>query len=1311
MILRQNDEPRPRLRRVFGAIAVTALLAAAFSGQAAYASAGQPSAPSKATTQAATPKPAKTAVSAPKTQVPTKQQRAAAGKSAFVHADVADTCSGAIQPGIVYSCASFAVGATNTYTLPISHVSDQLMFAITTTDGQPLQAAVTAPDSTTLSCSQPVSAGPYQCTTGPVGTYTLQLSGAWGPESYTISYLPILSDASCTAVTSADLAFDVPARHGSLAAGEVGDCFSLNQPSGTVVRSMTSWDIQSLIYDATGTQVCSTAGACTLTGTAPYKVLINEMHGSSNEYDWRLTSLSNPTGCVAATPQPFNTIPAATSAATCRALTVTTAGVYRLGVVDTDPQVGTLYGTVYDASGSVICADQSPTCVLPAGVSYYVLDAAISASADLAIVFRGVTDSRGCTTANDTGFANGPATGALAGNGEEDCLILPTAAGKSLSMLNGRSSTAGGSPYVQVYDSVGALVCDNHDYGYQNCKLAGTAPFHAILSGFTGAGDYQILVQRTDSTAGCTAWPQSGFGGTYGVQATLTTALGAACLSIPAAQHSTGEMIDYANTANTVNATVTVIDANGVQSCVGATTAICSMTSGVAYTGLLIGNPDTFQLVRRDVSSTATCSAPTSTTPGGASTAETFTSSLDARCIRVTAAAGDKLLMGVRPPNARGPGAVIEVANNAGAILCRQSGIPCRVTGFTSYQVIVIASNYAGTPIPASVDTWRVGTPTGWAPECTAHPLSMDGFAPVNMSVTESLTGYCGVVNVQPSKSLGVYGGTSAPSADIPWVSMITAANWPAEGGDYCGNVNYLDLAFMCQVQSDQPAAQAVLIVYPYEAPVPFTMAFQGVCYDGCTAQPPTPTVTSVSPATGRTETTGQLVVHGTGLNMGDKVTLTTGGSPANYQEMATSISASADGTTLTVQLFLGNVAPGLWDVTVTSPKSATVTLPNAYTVTAAAPAISGDVFVPVPAKRILDTSTGLGAAKAKVGAGGVVKLTVAGVGGIPSTGVTAVVLNVTASSPTATTYVTAYADGTTFPHTANLNVVTSQTLAVLTTVAAPNGKVDLRNNAGTVNLQADVIGYYTATGTGSALTTLRPTRILDTRSGVGSPKAKIGAGGTAHLTVAGVGGIPSTGVTAVMLNVTATNATATSHVTVYPDGQAVPAISNLLFVKGRNASDLVIVPVVNGKVDLRNYAGSVDLLADVTGYFTAAGSGYHSATPVRIMDTRSGLGVRKGAIPASGTVTLTVAGVGGIPQTGVSAVLLSVTVIGPTVASGLTAYADGTTVPSVPSMYFGTSQSINNLVMVPVVNGKIDFKNTSGNVQVVVDVSGYYTS
>jgi hypothetical protein len=71
-----------------------------------------------------------------------------------------------------------------------------------------------------------------------------------------------------------------------------------------------------------------------------------------------------------------------------------------------------------------------------------------------------------------------------------------------------------------------------------------------------------------------------------------------------------------------------------------------------------------------------------------------------------------------------------------------------------------------------------------------------------------------------------------------------------------------------------------------------------------------------------------------------------------------------------------------------------------------------------------------------------------------------------------------------------------------------------------------------------------------------------------------------------VALNVTATNPTAASFLTVYPTGQTRPTASNLNFVKAQTIPNLVTARVGAGnKVTFYNNAGTVDILADLAGY------------------------------------------------------------------------------------------------------------------------------
>src|SRR5674476_1415739 len=148
---------------------------------------------------------------------------------------------------------------------------------------------------------------------------------------------------------------------------------------------------------------------------------------------------------------------------------------------------------------------------------------------------------------------------------------------------------------------------------------------------------------------------------------------------------------------------------------------------------------------------------------------------------------------------------------------------------------------------------------------------------------------------------------------------------------------------------------------------------------------------------------------------------------------------------------------------------------------------------------------------------------------------------------------------------------------------------------------------------------------------GVGAAKVAVAKGGTVHLQVATRGGVPATGVSAVVLNVTVTAPTKPGYVTVYGDGTTRPTASNLNFVAGQTIPNLVIAPVgANGKVALYNgTGGTIHLIADVSGYYrsrarTATGA-FGALAPYRLLDTRYGLGAPKVAVAAGGMVALQV--------------------------------------------------------------------------------------
>lgn len=237
------------------------------------------------------------------------------------------------------------------------------------------------------------------------------------------------------------------------------------------------------------------------------------------------------------------------------------------------------------------------------------------------------------------------------------------------------------------------------------------------------------------------------------------------------------------------------------------------------------------------------------------------------------------------------------------------------------------------------------------------------------------------------------------------------------------------------------------------------------------------------------------------------------------------------------------------------------------------------------------------------------------------------------------------------------------------------------------------------------------PTRILDTRIGYGGP-GPLGADQALTLQVSGTSSMPTTGVGAVVLNLTATEPTANSHMTVFPNGESRPTASNLNFVAGKTVPNLVIAKLsAAGRIDIYNNAGSVHVIADVMGWFPI-GSSYQPQTPVRILDTRAGLGAPLAPVGPNADIDIQISGNGGVPSTGVSAVVLNVTATAPTAASFVAVFPSQSGLPTTSSLNFGAGQTIANAVIMGIgPDGRVRLHNDSGNVELIADVQGWFSS
>ena len=257
--------------------------------------------------------------------------------------------------------------------------------------------------------------------------------------------------------------------------------------------------------------------------------------------------------------------------------------------------------------------------------------------------------------------------------------------------------------------------------------------------------------------------------------------------------------------------------------------------------------------------------------------------------------------------------------------------------------------------------------------------------------------------------------------------------------------------------------------------------------------------------------------------------------------------------------------------------------------------------------------------------------------------------------------------------------------------------------------------------------TSITPARILDPRpsspvtaDGIGRP---LNPSEEFDMQVTGMGGVPVSGVSAVVLNITVVSPAAGGFLSAYPAGRPRPGASNLNFTGGQTVPNLVKVKVGDlGRVTLFNGSGGqTHTIVDVAGWYSdgtspVAGGTYTPLDPVRIVDSRPGRppagdGIDAPLAPVS-TANVTVTGKGGIPATGVSAVVLNVTVTGSSAGGFLTAFPAGTTRPNASNLNFGTGQTIANLVIVKVGTGGAVtlFNGSAGTAHVLVDVAGYFT-
>lgn len=358
-----------------------------------------------------------------------------------------------------------------------------------------------------------------------------------------------------------------------------------------------------------------------------------------------------------------------------------------------------------------------------------------------------------------------------------------------------------------------------------------------------------------------------------------------------------------------------------------------------------------------------------------------------------------------------------------------------------------------------------------------------------------------------------------------------------------------------------------------------------------------------------------------------------------------------------------------------------------------------GGDFVPLTTpSKIFDTRAG-----AKVKAGETRSFAAVNVGGVPATGVSAVLVRVVAAAPTAATWLALFPHNTVRPGVSSVNVAaTEQQSNVAIVRPGANGQVSVFNAVGDVHVVVDVQGYFT-TSTGSTnggLVPITQKRVVDTRTTGGI----IPANGTRTIDLAS-GGIPA-GASAAFLSLTVpANSTQPGYFSAAPTGVAMSTNGVLYYENGiASSSGTVVALTTDTKVTFKNWGTTpAHLVVDTMAYFSRTATTGAGLRPV--------VGrLHGGLVPANGVIDVRVGGTFGLPTRGVAGAMLSVQGGGPA-AGSLRVWSTGE--PEPPTSHAQHQAGVHHrssVIVRPGTDGMVRIRNQStSQATVYVDLEGWF--
>lgn len=393
--------------------------------------------------------------------------------------------------------------------------------------------------------------------------------------------------------------------------------------------------------------------------------------------------------------------------------------------------------------------------------------------------------------------------------------------------------------------------------------------------------------------------------------------------------------------------------------------------------------------------------------------------------------------------------------------------------------------------------------------------------------------------------------------------------------------------------------------------------------------------------------------------------------------------------------------------------------------------------YTPLPDARIMSTISGAGTCDpspcARVTGGNSIKGLVLGQGGIPTTGVSAVALNVSILGPSAD----GWAKVNKNPgdnSSAALIYYTAGEPASAMAIAVPdaNGYISVLTQKN-VDVVFDVVGYFEQPswgGSGAVFHPVAPERLMDSRTpnnmgscsvsgGAFQTCTRLSASTNVRVQVAGQAGMPTNDLVAVAVNMSAMDPAADGVLRANLDTPFY-STSTLWYEGGENRSMTTMVEVAtDGTITLRS-SQQTDVLIDIVGYYTAPegsdGAVFVPVVPARATKTVSQEGT---CIPSpcdrmtqGESVRYKVTGVGDVPEQGAAAVAFTIGIEAPA-ADGWAKVnyqlaVDGTH-SAAATIHYQANQNVSDVVIAEVDDqGYIEI-TTQKAIDVVIDVTGWY--